>query len=65
MRGIAVEKFDIVKKWGINTYKVRGEGTPGWGDTVLAPLKQAAALGVAEGTHTHFGVPRFPPPAVH
>jgi len=22
VRGIAVEKFDIVKKWGINTYKV-------------------------------------------
>jgi hypothetical protein len=22
-RGIAGEKFDIVKKWGINTYKVR------------------------------------------
>lgn len=21
-RGIAVEKFDSVKKWGINTYKV-------------------------------------------
>lgn len=33
VRGIAVEKFDIVKKWGINTYKVRGEGTPGWGDS--------------------------------
>lgn len=24
VRGIAVEKFDIVKKWGINTYKVSG-----------------------------------------
>lgn len=33
VRGIAVEKFDIVKKWGINTYKVRGEGTPEWRDT--------------------------------
>lgn len=21
-RGIAVEKFDIMKKWGLNTYKV-------------------------------------------
>lgn len=21
-RGVAVEKFDIVKKWGLNTYKV-------------------------------------------
>lgn len=21
-RGVAVEKFDIMKKWGINTYKV-------------------------------------------
>ncbi|RLV86669.1 hypothetical protein DV515_00015809 [Chloebia gouldiae] len=26
VRGIAVEKFDIVKKWGINTYKVRVRG---------------------------------------
>lgn len=24
MRGIAVEKLDIVKKWSINTYKVSG-----------------------------------------
>lgn len=29
VRGIAVEKFDIVKKWGINTYKVSGcQGSP-------------------------------------
>lgn len=21
-RGVAVEKFDIMKKWGLNTYKV-------------------------------------------
>lgn len=28
MRGIAVEKFDIVKKWGINTYKVSGARGP-------------------------------------
>lgn len=31
VRGIAVEKFDIVKKWGINTYKVRRSLAAQWG----------------------------------
>lgn len=40
-RGIAVEKFDFVKKWGINTYKVsvapfpQGVGTAGMPWVVL------------------------------
>ncbi|NWR59880.1 ARFP2 protein, partial [Bucorvus abyssinicus] len=44
VRGIAVEKFDIVKKWGINTYKVSSRpgppcstlGSAGHPDTHLA-----------------------------
>uniref|UniRef100_A0A803VQA2 ARF interacting protein 2 n=1 Tax=Ficedula albicollis TaxID=59894 RepID=A0A803VQA2_FICAL len=57
VRGIAVEKFDIVKKWGINTYKVRGGGTPMGLPGAPPP---AAALGVVQGAHMPWGCSWFP-----
>lgn len=56
VRGIAVEKFDIVKKWGINTYKVSCfPGPSGWPGSLPGPPRSrlrrvgpAPALGVKE-----------------
>lgn len=51
VRGIAVEKFDIVKKWGINTYKVSSFlGLSGWPGLLPGPRSRlrvgpAPALG--------------------
>lgn len=56
VRGIAVEKFDIVKKWGINTYKVSCfPGPSGWSGSLPGPpcsrlrrVGPAPALGAKE-----------------
>ena len=58
-RGVAVEKLDIVKKWGINTYKVSQEGRKEWG--LPSQSRRGArktAFGAGDGSEwpSHLGV---------